>query len=130
MNKKQDSKQRFFRCSKCGNIVAIVKDSGAPITCCGEFMKEITSNTVDTSLEKHIPVYYIENNKVIVNIGSIEHPMLPEHFIEWISIQTKNGNQRKILNPGEKPSACFALCENDEVEAIYAYCNLHGLWKK
>ncbi|HGV8637606.1 TPA: desulfoferrodoxin family protein, partial [Salmonella enterica subsp. enterica serovar Typhimurium] len=58
-----------------------------------------------------------------------EHPMLAEHFIEWVSIQTKFGSQRKTLEPGQAPKACFALCEGDEVEAVYAYCNLHGLWK-
>ena len=71
----------------------------------------------------------IDGNIVTVTVGSVEHPMLPEHFIEWISIQTKQGNQRKVLNPGQEPVACFCLCEGDEVEAVYAYCNLHGLWK-
>ena len=49
--------------------------------------------------------------------------------IEWVSLHTKQGNQRKELHPGEKPEVCFALCEGDEVEAVYAYCNLHSLWK-
>ena len=66
---------------------------------------------------------------VHVKVGSVEHPMLPEHYIEWVSLQTKQGNQRKELHPGEKPEVCFALCEGDEVEAVYAYCNLHSLWK-
>ena len=61
--------------------------------------------------------------------NSVEHPMLPEHYIEWVSLHTKQGNQRKELHPGEKPEVCFALCEGDEVEAVYAYCNLHSLWK-
>ena len=65
----------------------------------------------------------------VVKVGSVEHPMLPEHYIEWVSLQTKQGNQRKELHPGEKPEVCFALCEGDEVEAVYAYCNLHSLWK-
>ena len=66
---------------------------------------------------------------IYVKVGEAEHPMLPEHYIEWISLQTKQGNQRKELAPGEKPESCFAICEGDEVEAVYAYCNLHGLWK-
>jgi len=97
--------------------------------CCDEKMKEIIPGTVEASKEKHIPVYHIDGNKVNVTVGEIEHPMQEEHYIEWISIQTKQGNQRKTLKPGERPEACFAICEGDEVEAVYAYCNLHGLWK-
>ena len=122
-------KQVFYRCNHCGNIVAFVKASGVPIICCGEKMTEIIPGTVDASREKHIPVWSVDGNIVHVSVGSVEHPMLPEHYIEWISIETKQGNQRKELRPGEKPEACFALCEGDEVEAVYAYCNLHGLWK-
>ncbi len=122
-------KQVFYRCNHCGNIVAFVKASGVPVVCCGEKMTEIIPGTVDASREKHIPVWSVDGNIVHVTVGSVEHPMLPEHYIEWISIETKQGNQRKELRPGEKPEACFALCEGDEVEAVYAYCNLHGLWK-
>ena len=121
--------QKFYRCNLCGNIVAFVKDSGVPIVCCGENMTEIIPGTVDASLEKHVPVYSVEGNIVRVSVGAVEHPMLQEHFIEWVSIQTKQCNQRKELCPGEKPEVCFALCDGDEVEAVYAYCNLHGLWK-
>ena len=122
-------KQVFYRCNHCGNIVAFVKASGVPVVCCGEKMTEIIPGTVDASREKHVPVWSVDGNIVHVSVGSVEHPMLPEHYIEWISIETKHGNQRKELHPGEKPEACFALCEGDEVEAVYAYCNLHGRWK-
>ncbi len=121
--------QKFYRCNHCGNIVAFVKESGVPVVCCGENMTEIIPGTVDATLEKHVPVYSVEGNIVRVNVGAVEHPMIPEHFIEWVSLQTKQGNQRKELHPGEKPEVCFALCDGDEVEAVYAYCNLHGLWK-
>ena len=121
--------QKFYSCNHCGNIVAFVKDSGVPVVCCGENMTEIIPGTVDASLEKHVPVYSVEGNIVRVSVGAVEHPMIQEHFIEWVSIQTKQGNQRKELSPVEKPEVCFALCEGDEVEAVYAYCNLHGLWK-
>lgn len=122
-------KQKFLICEKCKNIVAVVKESGEPVMCCNEKMKEIIPGTVEAAKEKHIPVYNIDGNKVNVTVGEIEHPMQEEHYIEWISIQTKYGNQRKTLKPGEKPEACFAICDGDEVEAVYAYCNLHGLWK-
>lgn len=120
--------QKFLKCEKCGNIVAVVKETRVPIMCCGQKMEQIIPGTVEASKEKHIPVFKIENNKVTVTVGSIEHPMADEHYIEWISIQTKYGNQRKQLTPGQEPKVCFSLCEGDEIEAVYAYCNLHGLW--
>ncbi|MBO5226510.1 MAG: desulfoferrodoxin [Ruminococcus sp.] len=121
--------QKFYICEHCGKIVALVKESGVPVMCCGQKMKEIIPGTTDASVEKHVPVYRIENNIVKVKVGEAEHPMLPEHYIEWISIQTKEGNQRKALKPGIPPEICFALCDGDEVEAVYAYCNIHSLWK-
>lgn len=121
--------QKFYECEHCGNIIAMVKDAGVPLMCCGQKMKEIVPGTVDAAVEKHVPVYKKEGNIVRVNVGEVEHPMVTEHLIEWVSLQTKQGNQRKVLKPGEKPEVCFALCDGDEVEAVYAYCNLHGLWK-
>ena len=121
--------QKFYECKKCGNIVAYVKESGVPVMCCGQKMEQIIPGTVEASKEKHIPVYEVKGNVVEVTVGSVEHPMVDVHFIEWISIQTKFGNQRKVLKPNEEPKATFALVDGDEVEAVYAYCNLHGLWK-
>lgn len=119
----------FYRCVHCGQIIAIVKKTGVPVICCGEKMQKIEPGTTDASLEKHVPVFKVEGGKVIVQIGSVPHPMLPEHYIEWVSLQTKFGNQRKALHPGDEPVVCFSICEGDEVEAVYAYCNLHSLWK-
>jgi superoxide reductase len=119
----------FYRCPICGQIVAIVKGTGVPIICCGKPMQKIEAGTSDASVEKHVPVYEVNENTVTVTVGSVEHPMLPEHYIEWIALKTKAGNQRKALKPGDAPKACFAICEGDEVEAVYAYCNLHSLWK-
>ena len=121
--------QKFFICEHCGNIVAFVKNSGVPVVCCGEKMKELIPGTTDAAVEKHIPVYRVEDGKVFVTVGSVAHPMLQEHYIEWVSLQTKLGNQRKVLNPGDKPEVCFSICEGDKVQSIFAYCNLHGLWK-
>ena len=121
--------QKFFICEHCGNMIAMVKDKGVPVMCCGQKLTEIIPGTTEASVEKHIPVYTVEGNKVTVTVGSVEHPMQPEHYIEWVALQTKQGNQRKALNPGDAPKVCFALCEGDEVEAVYAYCNLHSLWK-
>ncbi len=122
--------QKFLKCEHCGNIVAVVHASGVKVMCCGEAMKEMKPGSVDASLEKHVPEFEVKDNKVIVKVGSVAHPMVPEHFIEWVSLQTKTGNQRKALKPGEEPVVCFSICEGDEVEAVYAYCNLHGLWEK
>ena len=121
--------QKFYICEHCGKMVALVKESGVPVMCCGQKMTEIIPGTTDAAVEKHVPVYTVENNIVHVMVGEVEHPMTPEHFIEWVSIQTNQGNQRKALKPGDQPEICFALCDGDEVEAVYAYCNLHSLWK-
>ncbi|MBQ9556974.1 MAG: desulfoferrodoxin FeS4 iron-binding domain-containing protein [Clostridia bacterium] len=120
---------KFYRCEVCGQIVAIVKKTGAPVVCCGKPMQEIVAGSVDASVEKHVPVVVREGGKVTVSVGSVAHPMAEEHYIEWIALKTKQGNQRKALKPGDEPKACFFICEGDEVEAAYAYCNLHGLWK-
>lgn len=122
-------KQTYLICDHCKKIVEVVKESGVPVMCCGQKMRELVPGTTDGAAEKHVPVYEVKGNEVHVTVGSVEHPMLPEHYIEWISLQTKTGSQRKNLQPGEAPKANFALCEGDEVEAVYAYCNLHGLWK-
>ncbi len=120
---------KFYRCAHCGQIVAIVKKTGVPVVCCGEPMKEIVAGQTDAAVEKHVPVYTVEGNRVYVTVGSTAHPMLPEHYIEWVAVQTKFGNQRKALTPGGEPKVCFSLCDGDEVEAVYAYCNLHSLWR-
>ena len=120
---------KFYICKTCGNLIAMVKESGAPITCCGQKMSEIVPGTTDAAVEKHVPVVAVEGSKVKVTVGSVAHPMLPEHYIEWIALETTGGNQRKTLQPGDAPEAYFALCEGEEVIAAYAYCNLHSLWK-
>ena len=120
---------KFYRCAICGQIIAIVKKTGAPIVCCGQPMQELVPNTTDGAQEKHVPVYEVKDGKVLVTVGSAAHPMLDNHYIEWIALQTKAGNQRKSLKPGQEPKACFSICEGDEVLAVYEYCNLHGLWK-
>ena len=120
---------KFYRCKHCGQIVAVVKATGVPLICCGEAMEEIVPGTTDAAVEKHVPVYSVDGGKVTVTVGEVEHPMQPEHYIEWIALKTTGGNQRKALKPGDAPKAVFAICDGDTVEAVYAYCNLHSLWK-
>jgi superoxide reductase len=120
---------KFYRCSHCGNIIAFVENKGVPVKCCGEKMEEIVANTVDAAKEKHVPVIKVEGNLVTVTVGDVAHPMLAEHSILWVALETKQGAQRKTLAVGSEPKVSFALVDGDEVVAAYAYCNLHGLWK-
>ena len=121
---------KFFICKGCGKIVGLVRPSKCPTKCCGEPMEEMIPNTADGALEKHVPVIEVNGRDVTVTVGSVEHPMLEEHYIMWIALETKQGAQRKTLLPGQAPKLSFALSEGDEVVAAYEYCNLHGLWKK
>lgn len=119
---------KFYICKHCGNLVSFIKESGAPLTCCGELMTQVLPNTVEAATEKHLPVITVEGNTITVAVGSIDHPMVPEHFIQWIYLETENGFQIKYLTPEDKPKASFELCGEKPV-AAYEYCNLHGLWK-
>ena len=120
---------KYYICKHCGNIVEKVKDKGVPVICCGEPMQELKAGVTDAAVEKHVPVYTIEGSHVHVVVGETKHPMLEEHFIEWITLNTNQGIYRKQLNPGQEPVADFCLCDGEQVEEVYAYCNLHGLWK-
>ena len=88
--------------------------------------EEIIPNTIEAAFEKHIPVIEHSGDHVIVKVGSVEHPMVDVHWIEWIVLETATGYQKKELKPGEKPEAEFAVTE--PVVAAYEHCNLHGLW--
>lgn len=118
--------QKFFKCNHCGNLVGMVLNKGVPLMCCGEKMQELIPNTTDASLEKHVPKVTVIGNKILVEIGSIPHPMTAEHYISFVYLETENGGQRKNLS-GE-PKAEFEVI-NDKPISVFAYCNLHGLWK-
>ena len=120
---------KFYICKGCGKIIGMIRPSKCPTKCCGEAMEEMIPNTTDGALEKHVPVVDVNGRDVTVTVGSAEHPMLEEHFIMWVALETKQGAQRKELKPGQAPRVSFALAEGDEVVAVYEYCNLHGLWK-
>jgi superoxide reductase len=125
----KEEEQKFVRCEICGKIVGMINDSGVRVVCCGEEMKELKANTVDASKEKHVPVVTEKYDQVEVKVGSVDHPMLPEHYIEWILIRTYFGIQRKRLTPGDSPKATFTLTGGDKLVDAYDYCNIHGLWK-
>ena len=122
------SNTKYYICEKCGNLVEKIDDSGVPMSCCGQKMTPIVAGTVEASREKHIPVASVEGNIVKVAVGSIEHPMAEEHSILWVELKTDKGVQRKNLVVGEPPVVTFALADEKPLE-VYAYCNLHGLWK-
>ena len=121
---------KYYVCGHCGNIVEKVVDKGVPVMCCGQKMTEMVPGSVDAAVEKHVPVVEQDGNKVTVKIGEVEHPMAEEHYIGFIAIETEQGVQRKDLRAGQKPEAVFVLAEGDKPVAAYAWCNLHGLWKK
>ena len=107
----------------------MVKDSGIPVQCCGEEMEEIIPGTSDGAQEKHLPVYNVNGENVTVSVGAAEHPMTPEHYIEWVCVESDGGLQFKKLNPNASPRVSFSLTKGDKVKAVYAFCNLHSLWK-
>ena len=119
---------KFYICEHCKNLVGLINDAGVPMMCCGQKMTKLEAGVVEASKEKHIPEVKVDGNIVNVNVGAIEHPMTEEHLINWVYLQTENGGQRKSLKAGDKPSVSFALVDEKPV-AVYAYCNLHGLWK-
>ena len=119
----------FYICEHCGNIIAMVKNTGVPVKCCGQNMTKLEPGTSDGAVEKHVPVFTVEDNIVTVTVGSVAHPMVEAHYIEWIAIKTEQGAQRKLLKAGDEPKAVFALTDVDTLKEVYAYCNLHGLWK-
>ena len=121
---------KFYKCKGCGQFVAVIDKKACDIKCCGEAMEEIIANTVDAAKEKHVPVVTVDGSIVKVAVGSVEHPMTDAHLIEWVCLETEKGMQRKYLTPADKPGVCFALTPDDKAVAAYAYCNLHGLWKK
>lgn len=120
---------KFYRCDHCGNIIMFVQYAGVPVMCCGQKMTELVPGTVDAAVEKHVPVVEVQGSQVHVKVGSVQHPMIPEHFIQWIALETSLGSQIKYLKPGQAPEADFVLAEGEELVAVYEYCNLHGLWK-
>lgn len=122
------SDKKFYICRKCGNIVGMINNSGAPLSCCGQPMEELIPGAVDAAQEKHVPVVEVKGNTVEVTVGSVLHPSTPEHYIPWIYIQTDKGGQRRTIEPGEEPKAVFVLADGVKPVRAYAYCNLHGLW--
>ena len=123
------SEQKFFICKHCGNLIGLILNHGVPMVCCGEEMTELVPNTVEASTEKHLPVIAETSpNGISVKIGSVPHPMEEAHHITFVYVETKRGGQRKCLNVGEPAQVEFCFADDKPI-AVYAYCNLHGMWK-
>lgn len=115
-----------YKCEMCGNIVEILHGGAGALTCCNEKMARLKENTVDAAKEKHVPVIEIGKDSITVKVGSVAHPMLDEHSIEWIELIADGKVYRQNLKPGGAPEATFPVIAK-EVTAR-EYCNLHGLW--
>jgi superoxide reductase len=116
----------FYRCEICGNIVGLIKNGGGVLVCCDKPMVTLEANTTDAAKEKHIPVASRKDGKIYVEVGSAVHPMTEKHYIEWIAVVSEDGTERISLSPMDEPKVIF--CDKPNAE-VYAYCNLHGLWK-
>ncbi|MBE6471967.1 MAG: desulfoferrodoxin FeS4 iron-binding domain-containing protein [Coriobacteriaceae bacterium] len=121
-------RETFYRCPVCGNMVVKVVDGGGKLVCCGKPMEVIEPNTTDAAQEKHVPVVTVEGDVLTANVGSVDHPMEEDHFIEWIYVVTQEGVLAKCLKPGEAPRAEFALGGQKPL-SVFEFCNKHGLWK-
>jgi superoxide reductase len=118
---------QIYKCEVCGNMVEIIHEGAGELVCCDQPMKRMEENTTDAALEKHVPVIEKTEGRIKVKVGSVPHPMLEEHHIEWIELMADGRAYRQFLKPGEEPEAVF----NIEAQNITAreYCNIHGLWK-
>ena len=119
---------KFYKCLHCGNVAVKPLDAGVPLVCCGKPMAELTANTTDAAVEKHVPVVTVDGSNVHVEVGSTLHPMTDEHLISFVCLVTKNGYQIRELTSADAPTADFAVAEGDAPVKVYEYCNLHGLW--
>ena len=117
---------KFYICEHCGNIVTKLTDHNVPVSCCGEHMKELAVGTKEAATEKHRPVIIEKDGQRFVTVGSIEHPMTDDHYIEWVVVDYGEHYRVRHFKPGEAPM--MKICNHCEPVDIYAYCNLHGLW--
>ncbi|MCR4611486.1 MAG: desulfoferrodoxin Dfx [Lachnospiraceae bacterium] len=120
----------FYICRSCGNVIVKLNDSGVKVSCCGTFMEELVPGTTDAATEKHVPSVKVDGNKVNVQVGDVEHPMVEGHYIQFIILETDKGYSCVNLTPEDKPVAEFIVPDGEKPVAVYEYCNMHGLWKK
>ena len=117
---------KYFKCPICGNVIEVVNGDVSRVRCCGSELTELVANTVDAAVEKHVPVYEVEENEIVVKVGEVIHPMEEKHYITFITLVTEDRVIRIDLKPGDEPVVRFPYIPGS---TIYEYCNLHGLWK-
>ena len=115
-----------YKCEICGNIVEVLNAGPAALVCCNEKMSLLTENTVDAATEKHVPVIEIGSDSIKVKVGSVAHPMTPEHYIQWIELLADGKVYRQNLTPDDAPEATFPVI--GQAVTAREYCNLHGHW--
>ncbi|MGN1399674.1 MAG: desulfoferrodoxin family protein [Erysipelotrichaceae bacterium] len=120
---------KLFICQHCGNIAELIKDSSINPFCCGDKMTLLIPKEQDEGQEKHLPVVKIENSTVSIEVGSVAHPMLPNHYIAFIFLETDKAMYRVNLSSDDKPKCRFRINDDEKIMAVYSYCNIHGLWK-
>lgn len=120
---------KFYICKHCGNIVTKLTSAGVPLVCCGEEMSLLEAGVTDAAVEKHVPAVTVDGNLVKVSVGSVTHPMTEEHYIPWVALETETSASVEWLQSGQAPEVVFALADGQKAKAVYAWCNLHGLWK-
>lgn len=118
--------KEIYRCTVCGNLIEVLHGADGELVCCGQPMTLLVANSVDAAREKHVPVIVKAEGGYVVKIGSVPHPMIEAHYIEFIELIAGNTVYRQSLKPGDAPEAFFATSA-DQASAR-AYCNLHGLW--
>jgi superoxide reductase len=118
----------FFKCEKCGNLVAVVEAGTCVPQCCGQAMTKLEAGVVEAAAEKHIPAVTRADGRINVQVGEVAHPMLDAHYIGWVALAADGRVEIHYLKPGDAPETSFA-CDGAENATVYAYCNLHGLWK-
>lgn len=119
---------KFYRCKHCGNLVAVIEDGGPVPVCCGEPMQLLVAGEVDAAVEKHVPVVTVDGDRAKVSVGEVAHPMTDAHYIQWVAVANGDKLIVKHLHPGDAPEVGFCA-HAVEGAMVYAYCNLHGLWK-
>lgn len=117
---------KFYKCPICGNVIGLIDGNAEHLRCCGQEMELLVANTQDASQEKHVPVYEHVDGEIVVKVGAVDHPMTKEHYIMWIAQVSDNRTTRVRLYPEQGTETRFPYIKGS---TIYAYCNLHGLWK-
>jgi len=120
--------RQIYKCNVCGNVVEVLHPGKGTLVCCGQPMVLLEERTIDVGREKHVPVIERHDDRVVVRVGAVEHPMEEKHYIEWIEVLVNDETHRRFLKPGMKPTAEFKVGPSERVVAR-EYCNLHGLWK-